>query len=188
MPTPIPRRTTPLPTWNAITLREVRHQLRLPQENNQFDNELSRLIQVAERTIQDEQDRVVQLGTFDWTLDGFPHPRVLRLPTRNAVDPVSIAYIDTAGDPQAFTDFTFAGDRVYPQLVTNNVVFPETRFGYAETVVITFDAGSTAAAEVPADLQQAILAIVDSLFNNCGDENFGKAYQALANRQIATYL
>ena len=188
MPTPIPLRTTPLPTWNAVSLREARHQVRLSQDQNQFDNELSRLIQVAEQTIQDEQDRVVQLGTFEWRLDGFPNRRVIRLPTRNAIAPVAIDYTDTAGNAQSFTDFTFAADRVYPQLITNNVVFPETRFGFAETVVITFDAGYAAASDVPADLKQAILAILDSLFKNCADANFGPAYQALAGRQVATYL
>ena len=160
MGTPLATRTTAALPWTAVTLREARHQLRLPQDERGFDNELARLIRTAQQTIEDEQDRIVTFGTFEWKLDHFPAGRSLRLPIRNAIETVSVAYTDTEGNPQAFTDFIFAGERVYPEIITNNVVFPTTQFGFAEVVTVTFDAGYPSAAEVPPDLKQAILAVM----------------------------
>ena len=188
MATPLPKRTTSLPTWNPVTLEMAKQQLQLPAESVAWDDQLVRLIRAAQQTIEDEQDRIGQLGTFEWKLDAFPVLCPIRLPYRNTVEPVSVAYNDSNGDAQSFTDFTFKGDAVYPVLVPNATTWPTAQVGYANSVTINFDAGYSAACDVPEDFQQAILAIVQSLWSGCDQENFGPAYQALAARQVATYL
>jgi hypothetical protein len=170
-----------------VTLKQAKHQVRLSPDQKEFDDELNRLIATAQATIEQEQDRIGQLGTFVWEFDQFPSCPI-RLPYRNAALPVSVEYTDTSGDPQTFTDFTPALDRVYPELVPNNQAWPVAQVGFANSVKITFDAGYATLADVEADFQQAILSIVSSLFSGCEADNFGAAYQSLSNRQLATYI
>ena len=177
-----------MPNWRPVTLKQAKHQVGLPNDVREFDDQLNRLILTAQETVEKDQSRVSQAGTFDWKLDCFPMYGEIRLPYRNVTGPVTVSYTDTSGDPQTFTDFTFSASRVYPVIAPNNTIWPTAQAGTLDVVTITFDAGWDSVDLVPSEMIETMLAIISSLFSGCDVENFGPAYQALSNRQVATYL
>lgn len=152
------------PVGEPLTLTEVKEHLRVTFDNE--DTLLTRLIAGAREAFERETGRQLLTATWRGFLDRFP------LSDREAIEVAkpplstltSITYIDTSGvsqtwDAAAYTVEAFAGP-----FAGRGMVFPKAEQLYPLTrripnaVTVNFDAGYGAAADVPDEIKEAMLA------------------------------
>lgn len=128
------------------------------------------------------------LVTQTWRQDFATFADRLPLPVSPVIAIVSVSYFD-AGNVQQVVDpgnYALHADRrgVHVALQTGNA-WPRT-FGCVDAVSVTFSAGYGAAADVPEPIRQAILLIVQRLFDGA-DTEIDAAIDRVVHALIAPY-
>ena len=172
------RQTVP-PTSEPVTLDEARQQCSL-QGNNSWDELLAGYISDARRVIERRHERQLLPATWTLSLDIFPDEIELR--KTPVVTVSSITYVDQTGTMQTFDPAKYQVDIASPNQSARirpvwGVIFPISRTGYMNAVVVTFTAGYAAAtdttdamkrAAVPSTYRRAILMFVKHMFEQRG--------------------
>lgn len=150
------------PATEPVTLAEVKAALAII--GNADDALLARLISSAVATFDGPEGRLGRcLITQTWRLDisgSFAPGIVLPIPPVISVD--EIAYVDSGGATQTMdpADYFAAG----LGSTSGAMVFPATRWPSARSVSVSFTAGFGNAAAVPADVKDAILAVIGARY------------------------
>ena len=153
------------PTQTAIGLEEAKAHTRVTGAHD--DALITGYIRAAEARIDGPDGIGWALMSQQWklSLDAFPSTFKLPLPGVTAVD--TIAYTDTAGDAQTVASIDYRVDLGgYPARVTPvfNGTWPTPRL-ITGAVEITFTAGATNPGDVPEDLRQAMLLMVEHWYD-----------------------
>lgn len=146
------------PTVEPVTLSEAKAHASVI--GNSDDDLIARLIAAATSALDGPDGKLGRcLISQKWRLDlpgGFDD-RYIRLPLPPVSSVDAVSFIDSAGDEHAFSDFEVMGIGA----TGGAVLAPRTLWPYARTASVEFTAGfGAAAASVPEDIRNALLAIV----------------------------
>ena len=151
-----------------LTMTEVKTHLGLPSANNDFDAQLSALIETARRFFEEWTNRQIVSATWDFTFDAFPVGRQPLLVPRSPIQSItSVTYTDADGNSTTWSssnytvDVAFEPGRVFPVF---NGVWPVAR-GIEGALVVRAVCGYGTAAQVPASVKACLLMLVDDWFN-----------------------
>lgn len=136
----------------AISLTEVKNQLRIGTSTADHDAFCLFIAAVRHRTEQ-YLGKTLITSTWEYKLDKFPDDEIC-LPMAPIQSVTTVAYTDTDGNPQTFTDFQV--DKQGRLKPAYGFSWPSTR-GELDAVTITYIAGETSAGEVPEDIKLAML-------------------------------
>lgn len=161
-------RVTIPPAVEPVSLEEAKAHLHYDAADQ--DDRIAALIMVAREACEIETNRALTSQTLALTLDEFPDGReTILLPRPPLVDVLSIAYTDTAGQTQALGDDEFQIDAVAePGRVApaRGLTWPQTDEQTLGAVVISYTAGWSDAASVPAEIRQAMLLLIGHWFEH----------------------
>ncbi len=161
--------TTVGPTGEVVTLAEAKQQLRVTGTGD--DEHINRLIQAARELVERDASLSLLTQTVVEKRDEFPtnndEAMVLHRPPLQSV--TSIQYIDEAGSTQTMSTGDYEVDTVRtPGAVwlTADATWPSEK-SIQNAVTITYKTGYTAVAGVPEKAKQAILLMVEALYDGC---------------------
>ena len=137
----------------AISLTEVKNQLRI---TTTADNDSLRLFIASVRHhVETFLGKTLITSTWEYKLDEFPD--LICLPMAPVQSITTIAYTDTDGNSQTFTDFQF--DRQGRLKPAVGFSWPGTQASF-DAVTVTYIAGELTAGDVPEDIKHAMLLLV----------------------------
>jgi len=160
----------------VLSLAEAKAHLRITDSDN--DTYIASLITAARQYAEGYTKRAIGTQTCALTLDSFPAE--IDLPRCPVQSITSIYYINSDGDSTEFTSFQSdlsgtASAKIKPSYDNS---WPDTRAGYG-AVTVTYQAGYGATGDspdtVPAQLKQAMLLLIGSLYENRENEIVGAA-------------
>lgn len=160
---------TVAPTLKAVTLDELKAHCGV-EGYDDYDGLLAILYERAAETVGKRCGRQIMSATFTLTLDYFPDEIVIdKIPVTAVTSP--IAYTNAEGVASTLTSTYYQTDlstldapaRIKPAA---NQVWPSTYEDKYGAVVITFQAGYTTAASVPATIKHEICMLVAEWFKN----------------------
>lgn len=176
------------PTFEPVSLAEVKKHLEIADADNAHDQHLSALIQTARELAEHDTQTILSSGTFTMTLDDFPDDEdELELPIKPVSAITSITYTDTAGATQTWSsaDYVLDNNEPTPEIrLAYNCQWPLTR-GEPNAVTITFVAGYASAAAVERKFKQMMLLDIARNFQDREGWESPKdnaAYERLATR------
>lgn len=173
-----------VPTFEPVTLAEAKSHLRIAKTNEEHHNDLDRLIQVAREAFESDTNYVLSTGTYTVKFECFPDEDELQLPIRPVSSITSLTYVDSAGTVQTFSSAYYSLNQ-YESMPTLQLVYPNvwpsTR-GYENDNVLTFVAGYTTAALIPAQAKQAILLKIEQLFDGDPKGLVERAYEWIVKK------
>lgn len=168
------------PTLEPVTLTQAKTQCSVAQTHYYHDDFLKRAITDAIATTERITRRAWLTQTWALTLEGFPGSqfgvdigsgccsyRCIQLPRPPLASVTSIAYVDTDEASQTWASSNYnVRTNSSPGIVSLAATksWPTTSVEDPEAVTITYVAGDTAAASVPVEAKQAILALVEYRF------------------------
>jgi uncharacterized phiE125 gp8 family phage protein len=140
-----------------VTVDEVRAQCALA--GNQWDEYLAGLVAKATDTIEHRLNRALLTSTWTASLDAFPDEVRLEMLPVTAV--TQVFYVDYNGDNQILPANQYQVDISSPDRVCRirpvwGLIWPITRVGTFNAVVVTFTAGYAAPDQVPPAVRHAI--------------------------------
>jgi len=135
----------------AVSLTEVKNQLRIGTSTADHDAFCLFIAAVRHRTEQ-YLGKTLITSTWEYKLDAFDD--VICLPMGPVQSITTVAYTDTAGDPQTFTDFQV--DKQGRLKPAYGFTWPSTR-DELDAVTITYIAGELTPGDVPEDIKLAML-------------------------------
>ena len=137
----------------VLSLTEVKDQLRITTTAD--DDSLRLFIAAVRHKVEHILSKTLITSTWEYKIDAFPAQ--ICLPMAPVQSITTVAYVDTDGANQTFTDFQFdASGRLSPAY---GFSWPSTRDQY-DAVTVTYIAGQTHAGNVPADIKHAMLLLV----------------------------
>jgi uncharacterized phiE125 gp8 family phage protein len=173
------------PASEPITSAEAKRQLFIATSDTTHDDDITRTIQVAREQWEHDTDSAVYTQTLSVKLEGFGCEAIY-LPSRPIQSITSIAYYDSGDDLQTLSTDVYsldAGNRAVRLKVDQS--WPATS-GRWDAITITYVAGYSSVALVPAVAKQAMLLLVGYYFDaNRGDNdrpNDLAAYEKLVKR------
>jgi uncharacterized phiE125 gp8 family phage protein len=173
------------PTAEPITLAEAKRQLFLGESDTSQDAELISRIQAAREQWEHDTDSVMLTQTLSVTADRFAG-REIMLPGRPIQSIVHVKYYDDLDTLQTLSTSLYsldAKDRAVR--LAWNATWPTTYLRW-DAVTVTYVAGLTSLAAVPAIAKQAMLLLIAYYhYANRGDNdrpNDLRAYEALVTR------
>jgi len=164
------------PPVEPVTLAEARNHCRLvatgSPDTHPDDDFLTRVIAAARQHAERWTRRTFVETEFTWSFDSFPNGRLV-LPRDPVLSITSIAYTDTSGNPQTFSDYTTQFTESESVIVPNYGSDWPTARGHLGDVTVTFKAGyapetspTDYRANVPASIKSAILLLVGHLYEH----------------------
>jgi len=151
------------PAIEPITLAEAKRHLRV--DNNDDDDYITSLIEVARRAAEDRMERTLITTTWKLTLDQFPDAIILPMPRIQAIS--TVIYTNRANEQVALasSDYFLDSDSEPGWLVPAvGKAWPLT-LGI-NAVAVTYTAGyGSAASSVPAPIKQWILLAIGDLYD-----------------------
>lgn len=152
------------PVGEPITLTEAKAHIKVTWSAE--DDLITRLIAGARQAFEDDTGRQLLTATWEMYLDCFPRFRTERIEVCNPpLDSVtSITYIDTAGASQTWSNTLYTVKALAGPHAGRGQIYPVADETYPLTrripnaVSILFDAGYGAAAAVPEEIKEALLA------------------------------
>jgi len=153
------------PVSSPVTVEDAR--LHLDLDDNYYDSQLDRLIEVARRRVEQDTRRSLITQTHVLSMDTFPSNGIIELPTAPVQSVTSVTYVDTADATQTFTEYTLDSNNTPSRLVLNDgESFPTVR-GHYDDVKVTYIAGyGSTVASVDPVAKFAILMLISHLFNS----------------------
>lgn len=164
---PITITQTVAPTFDAVTLEEIREHGRI--DGAEEDALLTGALASAVEGVEAYLGRVLASATYTVTYECFPGVRSkLVLPRYPVTSVSSVAYIDTAGDSQTFASWALVKSNPRGYIIPANAVNWPATLGHAdaENVTITLVAGYATAADIPDPIKTAIKMLVLELYEN----------------------
>jgi uncharacterized phiE125 gp8 family phage protein len=138
----------------AISLTEVKSHLRIASSTADHDSFRLFIAAIRHKT-ETYLGKTLITSTWEYKLDSFSDEICLPMGPIQSIS--SIAYTDTDGNPQTFTDFQFdKSGRLKPAV---GFSWPGTREQY-DAVTITYIAGELTAGDVQEDIKHAMLLLV----------------------------
>ncbi len=149
------------PATEPVSLVEAKAHLGVTITDD--DARITSLIKGAREWAENDSGRSFITQTWEAKIDAFPLGNIIKLPKTPIQSITSVAYIDTNGDSQTFTDFTLdiLGERIY---LDYGESWPSTQ-DIENAVTITYVAGYGAAASVPEPIKQAIKLQIEKMFD-----------------------
>ena len=175
------------PTFEPVSLAEVKKHLEIADADNSHDQHLSALIQTARELVEHDTQTILATGTFTLTLDDFPDEDEIELLIKPVSSVTSITYLDTAGASQTWSSSNYVLDTTRPTVeirLAYDKTWPITR-GEPNAVTITFVAGYASAAVVERKFKQMMLLDIARSFQDREGWEAPKdnsAYERLAAR------
>lgn len=154
------------PTLRAVDLNSFKLHARIDFDDQ--DTLLDQYIDAATDYAEEYQNRCWRLSTWQATYDSFPCDGVFYLPRPPLVAVSSIAYRDTAGDSQTFSASYYVVDATSePGRIGLAIsqVWPSIG-DMLNAVTITYTAGFSDVADIPARTRQAIRMLANHWFLN----------------------
>ena len=154
-----------------LTTAEAKTHLRV--DSSDEDTYIDTIVATATKFCENYTARQIMRATIIAKFGGFPSSssEAVHLPFGQLVSIGSIAYKDSAGDSQTWTSSKYQAN-TYAQpgyiLPVENESYPDTQDRTWDAVTITFDAGWTSTALVPADIKHAVKLMVSYYFENRG--------------------
>ena len=137
----------------VLSLADVKSQLRITSTSD--DDSLREFIVSVRHSVEQFIQKTLITSVWEYKLDSFPAEICLPMGPIQSV--TTVAYVDTNGDAQTFTDFqNDSKGRLRPAYGFN---WPATRNQY-DAVTITYVAGQTHAGNVAPDIKHAMLLLV----------------------------
>lgn len=149
----------------TLTLSTVKNYLRVTHSSD--DTLIAELVKSAILHIEHVTGLSIFARTFKMVMAYFPDERFIKLPRFPVTAVSSIAYNDTAGDPQTFSSSDYATDlNLKPALIKLNksAYWPATDETVGN-VIITFTAGYASESAIPLSLRQAILLLTSFYYD-----------------------
>lgn len=156
-------RKTVAPTWPAITLEG--QQLHSRNDVPEDLPSLQTYVEVATEYAEKEQGRCLRQATWRAAYDCWPSSGILRLPMPPLVSVSSITYYDTAETQQTLATTYYTVD-IYSEPGRIEFDSPPSIDDRPGGILITFVAGYSSAAAIPATTRQAIRVLAQTLFEN----------------------
>lgn len=149
-----------VPTFEPVTLQEAKRQCGLALDGDYHDATLSRLIQTARETVEQDTGIICATGTFTLKFTDWPDAEHLELRSlRPASSITSIVYIAGDGTSTTWSSSEYSLD--------TGTVVPTIKLGYAyqwpslrgdlNGITVTLVAGHASQSAVPAMVKQAVL-------------------------------
>jgi len=158
---------TTAPTLRPLSVSEAAQFLRLDASDE--NTLLEALIDAARQKCELLTERTLLTTTYAMKLDAFPASRRIALARPPVASVTSVTYYDTTNTTQTLTlttgYLTYVGDRVAYVYLPDGVTWPST-YVRPDAVTVTYVAGWTAAASVPACLRAWCLQAVATLYEN----------------------
>ncbi|MBC8437346.1 MAG: phage head-tail connector protein [Planctomycetes bacterium] len=155
------------PSLEPITVEDAR--LHLDLDDNYYDSQLSQLITVARKRVEQDSRRSLVSQTHVLSMDIFPSSGVIELPTAPVISVTSVTYVDTNDAVQTFSDTKYSVDsnNTPSRIVINDGEdFPTVR-GHYDDIKITYVAGyGTSRNDVDEVAKFAIKMMISHLFNS----------------------
>lgn len=171
-------RITSQPGTEPVILDDALLQLREDDERQR--DRIERLITSARKYVEEITWLQLITATYEWKLDRLCGDLYVPRPPLQSL--TSIAYVDANGDAQTLSgslytvDTTSLPGRIVPAV---NQSWPTTQ-GHIQDVTITFVAGyGTTGDSVPEPIRDAILLVLEDLYESGGCEKRMKAVNAL---------
>jgi uncharacterized phiE125 gp8 family phage protein len=173
------------PTAEPVTLAEAKRQLFLAESDTSQDAELVSRIQAAREQWEHDTDSVLLTQTLSVTAEMFAG-REIELDSRPVQSITSIVYYDENDTLQTFSSAKYSFNAAEREIELKwNEVWPVTEIRW-DAVKITYVAGHTSVAAVPAIAKQAMLLLIAYYhYSNRGDNdraNDMRAYENLVRR------
>ncbi len=186
------------PVTEPISVAQARYWLRLPSAGSSNENEaIERAIRKSRGVLEREWSRQLCTATWRLVLPGFPCGIEMgwqmagMAPIRIPIGPVqsvsSIEYVDGAGNTQTWDSAKYQVDVSRDPATIRPVygqTYPILRPQVDRAVLVMFVAGYGAAADVPAELQDALFLATAWTFEHRGEEieTAGQAIPEACNR------
>jgi len=174
-----------------VTLTEIKSHLRLNENDESHDANLTLLIQGASERLEHDIDRQLFTSTYEQTQFSFGGTVAeLRLRTKAVTQVVSVKYIDTDGTEQTMldTDYTFDAGRgsLFP---TAGTQWPEVQQDNPNAITVELVAGyGSDSSCMPRLLKAAIMLGVGKWFYDPAQEGSALHSQEIAYEKIVTLL
>lgn len=173
------------PTAEPITLAEAKRQLFLAESDTSQDAELVSRIQAAREQWEHDTDTYLLTQTLSVTLERFGQ-REIYLPGRPIQSITHIKYYDENDTFQTFSSSRYSFNAPEREIELNwQEQWPVTAIRW-DAVTVTFVAGNTSLAAIPAIAKQAMLLLITYYqYSNRGDNdrpNDLRAYENLVRR------
>jgi len=156
-----------VPVSSPVTVEDAR--LHLDLDDNYYDSQLDRLIDVARRRVEQDTRRSLITQTHVLSMDTFPTNGIIELPTAPVQSVTSVTYVDTADATQTLSASTYSVDssNTPSRIVLNDgESFPTVR-GHYDDVKVTYVSGyGSTVASVDPVAKFAILMLISHLFNS----------------------
>lgn len=179
------------PTSEPVTLAEAKRQLFLAESDTSQDAELVSRIQAAREQWEHDTDSVMLTQTLSVTADAFGGREIV-LPSRPIQSVTHVKYYDESGVLQTLSASLYSLDAKERTVRLDwNASWPTTEIRW-DAVAVTYVAGNTSNAAVPAIAKQAMLLLIAYYhLGNRGENdrpNDLRAYEALVRRYMrSTY-
>jgi uncharacterized phiE125 gp8 family phage protein len=159
---------TVAPTFEPVTVAELKAHLRLDADNSAFDDTLTAMIKAAREQFERDTDYVCCTSTWRERLDQWPtdYDGEIVLNKRPVASVSSVVYVDNDGANQTWAGANYSLDngRGLPSIVrAYNVDFPTAR-SQRNAITLTYVAG-VARASVPEQIKLAIKSLAASWFD-----------------------
>ncbi len=155
------------PTLDAITRDQVKTHLGIAKGDTTYNDQLDLLINAAQREFERETSIHLLTQTNDFTTNDFPaNGAPICIPAYPLQSVTSITYQDADSAEQTLSSTKYIAQATEPiqvGLVYDESDWPETA-DEPDSVVIKLVTGYTSAANVPADIRQCLLMLVESRF------------------------
>lgn len=157
------------PLLEPVTALEAKKQLRV--EHNDEDDLIQHLISVARRKVEQETGRLLLSQTVNVRWDTWPSCGYLALPIYPASSVTHVKYLDEAGTLQTWASSNYSTDLygMEARIVKNPDVDIPDIGDYPNSVQVEYVAGTSALADVPAELKHAILVELTLLYERRED-------------------
>ena len=175
------------PTSEPVTLAEAKRQLFLAESDTSQDAELVSRIQAAREQWEHDTDSIMLTQTLSVTAERFAG-REICLPSRPIQSITHVKYYDDSNVLQTLPTSFYSFNPTEREIeLTWNATWPTTYIRW-DAVVVTYVAGNTSVAAIPAIAKQAMLLLIAyNHYGNRGDNdrpNDLRAYEALVRRYM----
>jgi uncharacterized phiE125 gp8 family phage protein len=172
------------PSFEPVTLAEAKSHLRIAESNEDHHVDISRLVQLARESIESDTNYVVATGTYVVKMSDWPDDDFIVLPVRPVSSLTSVQYVDSAGATQTYSSSNYSLN-LYKGLhriqLAYSATWPTTR-GHENDITVTFVAGYSTAAAVPAQIKQLALLKIEQLFDGDPKGLCERAYEWLLKK------
>ena len=158
------------PTIEPVTLAELKTHLRLDSGSTE-DSLLTAIIQAARERVEDITRRALLTQTWELYLDNFPSVNYIELPFGNLQSVNSFKYTDSDSVEHTLIENTdylveLNGEGIGRVVLVYNGSWPTATLNTSNPIVIEFDCGWEAAADVPSKIKSAIMLFCGDLYEN----------------------